>query len=52
MMTDREKRQILIDDSLDGERVDVALSKVLDLSRSAAADLLNAGDVRQGKKLL
>lgn len=52
IMTDREKRQILIDESLDGERVDVALSKALELSRSAAADLLNAGDVKQGKKLL
>ena len=51
-MTDREKRLILIDESLDGERVDVALSKALELSRSAAADLINAGDVKQGKKLL
>ena len=52
MMADREKRQVLIDDSLDGERVEVALSKALNLSRSSAADLINAGDVRQGKRLL
>ena len=51
-MSEREKRLVLIDSELAGERVDVALSKVLEISRSATADLLNAGDVKQGKKLL
>lgn len=52
MSTEREKRSILIPQELDGERVDSALSKVLELSRSNVADLLNAGDVIQGKKPL
>ena len=51
-MTEREKRIVLIDSELAGERIDVALSKTLEISRSASADLLNAGDVKQGKKLL
>lgn len=51
-MTDREKRILQIDETLEGERVDVALSGLLGLSRSAVADLLNAGDVLQGKKPL
>jgi len=50
--TEREKRSILIPQELDGERVDSALSKLLELSRSNVADLLNAGDVMQGKKPL
>jgi len=50
--TEREKRSILIPQELDGERVDSALSKLLELSRSNLADLLNAGDVIQGKKPL
>jgi 23S rRNA pseudouridine1911/1915/1917 synthase len=48
----REKRLLLIDETLEGERVDVALTGLLGLSRSAVADLLNAGDVLQGKKPL
>ena len=49
---EREKRAIQIDQDLDSQRVDVALAKVLELSRSVVADLLNAGDVLQGKKPL
>ena len=49
---EREKRAIQIDEDLDSQRVDVALAKVLELSRSVVADLLNAGDVLQGKKPL
>lgn len=49
---EREKRAIQIDQDQDGQRVDTALAKVLDLSRSVVADLLNAGDVLQGKKPL
>ena len=51
-MTPREKRVVLIDETLEGERVDIALTGLLGLSRSAVADLLNAGDVLQGKKPL
>ena len=51
-MSAREKRVLLVDETLEGERVDVALSGLLGLSRSAVADLLNAGDVLQGKKPL
>lgn len=49
---EREKRTIQIDQDQDGQRVDTALAKVLELSRSVVADLLNAGDVLQGKKPL
>ena len=49
---EREKREIQIDQDQDGQRVDTALAKVLGLSRSVVADLLNAGDVLQGKKPL
>jgi len=49
---ERERRAIQIDQDQDGQRVDTALAKVLELSRSVVADLLNAGDVLQGKKPL
>ncbi len=49
---EREKRAIQIDQDQDGQRVDTALAKVLELSRSVVADLLNAGEVLQGKKPL
>jgi len=49
---EREKRAIQIDQAQDGQRVDTALAKALELSRSVVADLLNAGDVLQGKKPL
>lgn len=52
MTEERERRAILIPQELDGERVDSALAKLLDMSRSNVADLLNAGDVIQGKKPL
>ena len=52
MSSDRERREILIPQDLDGERVDSALAKLLEMSRSNVADLLNAGDVIQGKKPL
>ena len=48
----RESRSILITEEFDGERVDSALAKILELSRSTVADLLNAGEVLQGKKPL
>jgi 23S rRNA pseudouridine1911/1915/1917 synthase len=49
---EREKRAIQIDQAQDGQRVDTALAKALELSRSVVADLLNAGEVLQGKKPL
>lgn len=52
MTQDRERRSIHITEEFDGERVDSALAKILELSRSTVADLLNAGDVLQGKKPL
>ena len=52
MSIEREKRSILITEEFDGERADSALSKILELSRSNVADLLNAGEVIQGKKPL
>lgn len=51
-MSGREIKVLLIDSDRDGERVDVALSGLLGISRSVVADLLNAGDVIQGKKPL
>ena len=52
MNQERERRSILITEEFDGDRVDSALAKILELSRSTVADLLNAGDVLQGKKPL
>ena len=52
MTEERERRSILITEEHDGERVDSALAKILELSRSTVADLLNAGEVLQGKKPL
>lgn len=43
MSSEREKRTILISEDFNGERVDSALAKILELSRSVVADLLNAG---------
>lgn len=44
-MSDRE-RSILVPEGLEGERVDVALARLLGLSRSAAATLAAEGGVR------
>lgn len=52
MTQERERRSILITEEFDGDRVDSALAKILELSRSTVADLLNSGDVLQGKKPL
>ena len=51
-MSEREKRLLEIQEAHEGERVDVALASILGLSRSSVEDLLNAGDVLQGKKPL
>ena len=42
----------VIDQSLSGERVDTAIARLLGISRSAAAELCEAGGVRVGKKTL
>jgi 23S rRNA pseudouridine1911/1915/1917 synthase len=47
-----ERRLVLVPPSLDGERADAALSKMLGLSRSASADLLTAGAVLSGAELV
>lgn len=47
-----ERRLLLVPPSLDGERADAALSKMLGLSRSAAADLLLAKAVFSGTELV
>lgn len=52
MNLDREEKVVIISEESAGERVDTALAKLLNLSRSVVADLLNAGDVVQGKKPL
>jgi 23S rRNA pseudouridine1911/1915/1917 synthase len=47
--SESELRIVEITDELNGERADVAVSKLLEVSRSVAADLLNAGRVKLGK---
>jgi 23S rRNA pseudouridine1911/1915/1917 synthase len=47
-----ERRLLLVPPSLDGERADAALSKMLGLSRSASADLLIAGAVLSGTEVV
>ena len=44
-MPDREQRSLPVPDGLAGARLDVALSRLLGLSRTVAADLVEAGDV-------
>lgn len=47
-----ERRLLLVPPSLDGERADAALSKMLGMSRSASAELLLAGAVLSGTELV
>ena len=52
-MSEREVRTIEISDDLDRERVDIALARALNLSRSTVSSLLEAGEVtRKGKPLM
>jgi len=44
-MTDRDTRTIPVPDGLDGMRLDQGVARLLGLSRTAAADLVDAGDV-------
>ena len=48
----RELIQIEISEELSGERIDVALSKATELSRSAIVKLLDAGEVQLGKRTM
>jgi 23S rRNA pseudouridine1911/1915/1917 synthase len=48
----RELIQIEISEELSGERIDVALSRATDLSRSAIVKLLEAGEVQLGKRTM
>ncbi|WP_275693236.1 RluA family pseudouridine synthase [Nocardioides sp. TF02-7] len=45
-MTTADHRSLPVPDSLDGERVDVAMAQLFGLSRSRAAELIAAGNVR------
>jgi 23S rRNA pseudouridine1911/1915/1917 synthase len=47
-----ETRYLPVPDGLGGERADAGIAKLLGLSRSATADLLEAGAVIQGAKVL
>ena len=47
-MTGPGQRRVPVPDGLDGERLDAALARVFGLSRSAAAELIGAGDVLVG----
>ena len=49
-MTDR--RTLFVPDGLDGERIDAALARLFGLSRSKAADLVDAGKVSAGGRPL
>ena len=49
-MTNRELKQVLIPEGLDGERVDAALSRVLGISRTVATSLIEAGEVKRNGK--
>ena len=44
-MTGPGPRRVPVPDGLDGERLDAALARMFGLSRSAAAELISAGDV-------
>jgi 23S rRNA pseudouridine1911/1915/1917 synthase len=47
-MTGPGQRRVPVPDGLDGERLDAALARMFGLSRSAAAELIGAGDVLVG----
>ena len=44
-MTDRDHRSMPVPDGLDGMRLDQAIARMFGLSRTGAADLIDAGDV-------
>ena len=51
-MSDRELKVIAIPEGLDKERVDVALSRLLGLSRSTIVDLIAAGEIKRNGKIV
>ena len=51
-MVDRELKQVLIPEGLDGERVDAALSRLLGISRNVITELIEANEVtKKGKPI-
>lgn len=44
-MANRELKQVLIPEGLEGERLDAALSRLLGVSRTSIADLIDSGEV-------
>jgi 23S rRNA pseudouridine1911/1915/1917 synthase len=46
MLSMTDQRTVLVPDGLEGERVDAAIARLFGLSRTRAADLATAGDVR------
>ena len=52
-MAERELKQVIIPEGLDGERVDAALSRLLGISRTVVADLIDASEVnKRGKSVV
>lgn len=51
-MSDRELKVISIPEGLDKERVDLALSRFLGLSRSTIVDLIAAGEIKRNGKIV
>jgi 23S rRNA pseudouridine1911/1915/1917 synthase len=51
-MSDRELKVISTPEGLDKERVDVALSRMLGLSRSTIVDLIAAGEIKRNGKIV
>ncbi len=52
-MAERELKQVIIPEGLVGERVDAALSRLLGISRTVVADLIDASEVnKRGKSVV
>jgi 23S rRNA pseudouridine1911/1915/1917 synthase len=52
-MAERELKQVLIPEGLAGERIDAALSRILGISRSVVADLIESGEInKKGKSVI
>jgi 23S rRNA pseudouridine1911/1915/1917 synthase len=52
-MAERELKQVIIPEGLDGERVDAALSRLLGISRTVVADLIDESEVnKRGKSVV
>lgn len=52
-MAERELKQVIIPEGLEGERVDAALSRLLGISRTVVTDLIDAGEInKRGKTVI